>query len=99
MQVDGKAGPGNAPQKLQYSGTVDCAVKIFQKEGYRGLYKGFAVTTMREIPSIGVYFTSYKWSSKQIKQNIPFIGDLTGTAMAGAVAGIALGCLCTPLMS
>lgn len=98
MQVDGKIeGNGRAPTKLQYSGTVDCAVKIFQKEGYRGLYKGFAVTAMREIPSIGVYFTSYKWSSKQIQQNIPILGEITATALAGAVAGICSWLLVYPI--
>lgn len=89
MQVDGKAeGKGSAPARRQYSGTVDCAVKIFNKEGARGLYKGFVVTAMREIPSISVYFTSYKWTSKQINHNAPFLGETTSTALAGAVAGI-----------
>lgn len=43
----------------KYSGTVDCSVKIFKSEGLRGFSRGFGATALREVPSIGAYFSVY----------------------------------------
>lgn len=40
--------------------TLDTVRYIHRTEGIKGLYKGMGVTCMREIPSIGIYFLSYK---------------------------------------
>ena len=34
---------------------------IFHNEGFRGFYKGFLATALREIPGYAVYFSSYSW--------------------------------------
>ena len=56
MQVD-QGSQGRAPK---YSGSFDCFRKIYNDLGIRGLYKGFAVTTLREVPSFGFYFFVYR---------------------------------------
>jgi hypothetical protein len=33
---------------------------IVKTEGYRGLYRGFVIQAMREVPSCGIYFYSYE---------------------------------------
>ena len=58
MQVDQpKAGKAQL-----YSGPLDCFSKTYQKEGIRGIYKGFGVTTLREVPAFGLYFFVYRSS-------------------------------------
>lgn len=56
MQVD----QGNRDRGPKYSGSFDCFQKIYNDRGIRGLYKGFAVTTLREVPSFGFYFFVYR---------------------------------------
>lgn len=58
MQVDhsstGKAG--------LYQGSLHCFSSIYYNEGIRGLYRGFGVTSIREVPAFGVYFFVYRYS-------------------------------------
>lgn len=100
MQVDrcknGKKGV--------YTGSFDCFMKVQQKEGIIGLFRGFTVTSCREVPSFAIYFFVYRYSSN-ILNNL-FIGtknndnkSLTSpvlppqkpgftTLLAGGLAGI-----------
>jgi hypothetical protein len=41
--------------------TFQCMQKIYRQEGIGGFYKGFTATALREVPSIGMYFYSYKF--------------------------------------
>lgn len=43
-----------------YKGPVDCLLKIYHKEGVRGLCRGFGITVARETPSFAVYFYSFE---------------------------------------
>ena len=56
MQVD------QSGRSAKYSGSLDCVAKVYSKEGIRGLYKGFGVTTLREVPAFGLYFFVYRYS-------------------------------------
>ena len=58
MQVD-QAGYG---KRRKYSGAFDCASQVYSKEGMSGLYRGFGVTTLREVPAFGLYFFVYRYS-------------------------------------
>lgn len=87
MQVDGvnMTGDSNAVVKRKYTSTMDCAQKIWRNEGLRGMYKGFNATAIREVPSFGIYFTSYKWASSSLEK---YTGDFAATALGGSFAGI-----------
>ncbi|KAJ6718803.1 MITOCHONDRIAL NICOTINAMIDE ADENINE DINUCLEOTIDE TRANSPORTER 1-RELATED-RELATED [Salix purpurea] len=43
-----------------YAGVVDCIKKVFQKEGFRGFYRGCATNLMRTTPSAVITLTSYE---------------------------------------
>ena len=58
MQVD----QGRAGKASTYSSSVDCFSKVYRSEGIKGLYKGFGVTTLREVPAFGLYFFVYRYS-------------------------------------
>jgi hypothetical protein len=61
MQVDHSSN-----KKSLYNGSLDCFFKIYNTQGIRGLYAGFGVTTMREVPAIGIYFFVYRYSLKML---------------------------------
>lgn len=43
-----------------YSGPLDCVRQIVQKSGYAGIYRGQAVTLLREFHGYGVWFAAYE---------------------------------------
>lgn len=45
-----------------YKGSLDCFSSVYNNEGMKGLYRGFGVTSVREVPAFGVYFFVYRYS-------------------------------------
>lgn len=78
LQVDSKAAK---------TSSVDCAKHIFRDHGISGLYRGWVMTTMRDVPAFAVYFYSHEeikhWLTKGDRVN-----ETTGNLlMAGGLAG------------
>ncbi|XP_075966763.1 cAMP-dependent protein kinase type II-alpha regulatory subunit-like isoform X2 [Anarhichas minor] len=47
--------------EVKYAGPMDCVKQLYREFGIRGVYKGTALTLMRDVPASGMYFTSYEW--------------------------------------
>lgn len=47
LQIQGSEGNHVKPK---YSGVLDCGMKIYEKQGVRGLYRGTMATLIRDIP-------------------------------------------------
>jgi len=85
MQVQFTDGVRTKPE---YSGTVDCVRKTWQRNGMRGLFAGMSGTIYRELPAYAVCFGVYEylrilWADED---------DEISTAallMAGGLAGMA----------
>ena len=71
-----------------YSGTLDCARQIVQKEGAAALLNGLSATLLRTIPQVMVYYYSYDMARKRLALD-PLI--------AGGLAGLACWCVGLPL--
>jgi solute carrier family 25 carnitine/acylcarnitine transporter 20/29 len=48
------------PTKRLYTGPADCIAKINKAAGIRGIYRGTAVTTLREAQAYGVWFLTFE---------------------------------------
>jgi solute carrier family 25 (mitochondrial carnitine/acylcarnitine transporter), member 20/29 len=82
MQVDGAEG---SAKRKKYKNTLDCMRQILRAEGVAGLYRGGAATAVREVPSIGIYFASYKYvRNALLAMNYD---ETLSTIIGGAVAG------------
>lgn len=57
---------------------------IYKTEGIRGLYKGFGVTALREVPAFGLYFFTYRLARDLIQ-------SLEGTKEASSFATLTAG--------
>jgi len=83
MQVQSK------DSAIQYNGTVDCAKKIFQNNGIKGVYQGLCSTILRECPAFALYFGTYEtlmqMSLKKYKNKseIPMMHIMSYGAIAG----------------
>jgi hypothetical protein len=70
----------------KYTGIVDCITQIYLKEGIAGFYRGFTVSAIREIPSLGIYFFIYR-NSREFLTKIGLNTASTVPLISGALAG------------
>lgn len=86
--VDTKSSNTGARPVPKYSGMTDCATKLYRQGGISRLYRGFWATVIREVPSIGVYFSVYRIAKNEMTPS----GEQTSTTatlIAGGLAGCA----------
>jgi solute carrier family 25 carnitine/acylcarnitine transporter 20/29 len=83
----------HAAGKPQYSGMTDCALQVYRQGGITSLYKGTALTLMRDIPGSIAWFGTYEVVKRAIvnMQGIEDSSKLSPLAVmtAGGFAGIA----------
>eukprot|EP01137_Pigoraptor_chileana_P026085 Opistho-2@96532 len=79
-----------APDAKPYTGSLNCAMELIKSQGlFRGIFRGFWATMLREVPSYGFYFYSYE----NVKANLAPEGNIDNLAqhhlaLAGGIAGI-----------
>mmetsp|Transcript_3340 Transcript_3340/g.4842 ORF Transcript_3340/g.4842 Transcript_3340/m.4842 type:complete len:437 (+) Transcript_3340:182-1492(+) len=66
MQVSGGLG-----QKKLYSGSLDCIIKIWNKTGVRGFYRGLLANATRAAPQTGIEFACYDVIASLITKQQP----------------------------
>ena len=88
LQVQSHAGG-----KPQYSGMVDCANQVFRSGGIRSLYKGTALTLMRDVPGSIAWFGTYEVVKQKmveiLKVEDPSQLSPVAVVVAGGFAGMA----------
>ncbi|XP_048403739.1 protein kinase, cAMP-dependent, regulatory, type II, alpha A isoform X1 [Stegostoma tigrinum] len=74
----------------KYAGPLDCVKQIYKTSGIRGVYKGTALTLMRDIPASGMYFMTYEWLKHTLTPEGQSVADLSvpRVLLAGGMAGI-----------
>ncbi|XP_023374254.1 solute carrier family 25 member 45 isoform X4 [Otolemur garnettii] len=93
-QTEPRAKPGSPPPR--YRGPVHCATSIFQKEGPRGLFRGAWALTLRDTPTLGIYFVTYEALCRQGTPEGQNPSSST-VLVAGGFAGITSWITATPL--
>lgn len=63
-QTEPREKPGSPPPR--YRGPVHCAASILQAEGPQGLFRGAWALTLRDTPTLGIYFVTYEWLCRQL---------------------------------
>uniref|UniRef100_A0A0E0JFT4 Uncharacterized protein n=1 Tax=Oryza punctata TaxID=4537 RepID=A0A0E0JFT4_ORYPU len=84
-----------------HHGPVDMARDILRKEGVRGIYRGLAVTALRDAPAHGVYFWTYEYARERLHPGCRGHGgeqeSLATMLVSGGLAGVASWVCCYPL--
>ena len=85
LQTDGQNG---APKR--YSGISDAGRALYRDGGLRSLYRGTALTLLRDCPGSGAYFAGYEWFKRM---GVPEGGSLADVSkswilLSGGMAGI-----------
>lgn len=65
MQMQGTGEKKKSARKL-YKNSLDCLVRIYRKEGIRGINRGMLTTVIRETPAFGIYFLAYDTMTRQL---------------------------------
>ena len=71
---------------------------VLRTQGWRGLYQGFGITTMREIPFTSLQFPLYEFLKRQLSIRVarkPLYAH--EAALCGCIAGGVAAALTTPL--
>ncbi|KAF6727435.1 Mitochondrial carnitine/acylcarnitine carrier protein [Oryzias melastigma] len=76
--------------EVKYAGPMDCVKQLYRESGIRGIYKGTALTLMRDVPASGMYFMSYEWLKNLLTPAGKSHNELSipSVLFAGGVAGI-----------
>nr|XP_046252375.1 mitochondrial carnitine/acylcarnitine carrier protein isoform X1 [Scatophagus argus] len=84
LQVQASSG------KAKYSGPLDCAVRLYNEQGIRSVYKGTVLTLIRDVPSNGLYFLTYEYLKHFLTPEGQSVSQLStpNILLAGGVAGI-----------
>lgn len=92
MQLQGQdARLSNAPfwqrNRISYKNPLDCLIKAFKSEGFRGVYRGLGSTILRDAPGFGVYFSGYEYLMQLVSD--PKSTPSTMTLLSvGGLAGV-----------
>ncbi|XP_019736296.1 mitochondrial carnitine/acylcarnitine carrier protein [Hippocampus comes] len=75
---------------VKYDGPLDCVKQLYKESGIRGIYKGTALTLMRDVPASGMYFMSYEWLKNLLTPAGKSHNELSipSVLFAGGMAGI-----------
>ncbi|KAJ4300768.1 carrier protein ymc1 [Kalmusia sp. IMI 367209] len=76
-----------------YNGPIDCIKKLTAHEGIRGVYRGTAVTLLREANAYGAWFTAFEYMMNKDAERNNIKRDEISTlkvALYGGLAGEAL---------
>ncbi|XP_036984366.2 mitochondrial carnitine/acylcarnitine carrier protein isoform X2 [Artibeus jamaicensis] len=84
LQIQASSG------ETKYTGALDCAKKLYQEAGIRGIYKGTVLTLMRDVPASGMYFMTYEWLKNILTPEGKSVSELSvpRILVAGGIAGI-----------
>ncbi|XP_071386346.1 mitochondrial basic amino acids transporter-like isoform X1 [Centroberyx affinis] len=87
MQMQG-TGEKKSKRKL-YKNSLDCLVRIYNREGLRGVNRGMVTTLIRETPGFGVYFLAYDVLTRHLgcEPDDPYM--IPKLLFAGGMSGIA----------
>ncbi|XP_077476617.1 mitochondrial basic amino acids transporter [Stigmatopora argus] len=87
MQMQG-TGEKKSRRKM-YKNSLDCLVRIYNKEGIRGINRGMVTTLIRETPGFGVYFLAYDVLTRRLscEPEDPYL--IPKLLFAGGMSGIA----------
>lgn len=78
----------SAQYRTQYSSLLLALRSIWKREGWRGLFRGWVATTLRDAPNAGIYLGAYRWLGG---------GDEGHGLVGNMAAGLAAGCTATLL--
>eukprot|EP01139_Manchomonas_bermudensis_P024621 Amastigsp_a843071_62.p1 type:complete len:301 gc:universal Amastigsp_a843071_62:44-946(+) len=87
-------------QRLQvkgsrYASILHCAGDVLRSEGLRAFFRSYPTTLMMNVPTAGVHFAVYEYTSRFL---VPvFESPLPGQLCAGAFAGAVAAAVTTPL--
>ncbi|XP_047200915.1 mitochondrial basic amino acids transporter isoform X5 [Girardinichthys multiradiatus] len=87
MQMQG-TGEKKSKKKM-YKNSLDCLVRIYKKEGFKGINRGMVTTLLRETPGFGVYFLAYDALTRSLgcEPEDPYM--IPKLLFAGGMSGIA----------
>jgi len=88
MQVQGVKGIQNIKS---YSSTLNVISRTYKNSGVRGIFRGYNLTVIRDVPAFAAYFLVYDYFSQTLfpTSNLFSLEGISHTVLSGGVAGCA----------
>lgn len=85
-------------QAGQFPSSMEAFRAVIAKDGFRGLYRGWGITVMREVPFTVIQFPLWEWMKKTEAERIgePKVGWVKSAIFGSVAGGFAAG-VTTPL--
>lgn len=77
--------------------TIECGRQLYRAHGTKGLFRGWEVCLLRDMPAFGLYFFAYEVSKKVLTGGDPDKETDLHLLLAGGIAGSASWLVCQPL--
>ncbi|XP_051908438.1 mitochondrial basic amino acids transporter-like isoform X3 [Hippocampus zosterae] len=87
MQMQG-SGEKKSSRKM-YKNSADCLLRIYRREGVRGINRGMVTTFVRETPGFGIYFLAYDVLTRRLGCEPDARYLIPKLLFAGGLAGMA----------
>lgn len=86
-----KMGRSSARNSKGYKGPLDMTWEIIRRNGLKGMYQGWWLSQLREVPQFAIYFGSYTWirlKMAALNSKTPQDLSLWELSLAGGMAGV-----------
>ncbi|XP_002665132.2 mitochondrial basic amino acids transporter [Danio rerio] len=87
MQMQG-TGEKSLSRRL-YRNSLDCLIRIYRRQGFRGINRGMVSTVIRETPGFGIYFLTYDTLTRSLGCEAGDRFIVLKLLLAGGASGIA----------
>jgi solute carrier family 25 carnitine/acylcarnitine transporter 20/29 len=77
------------PEGAKLGGPLAATKSILRKSGMSGLFRGWWVTCLREVPSFGVYFSFYDYCRDSMVSQFPLLPLWFSSVVSGGLSGAA----------
>ncbi|KAI8338581.1 mitochondrial carrier [Chlamydoabsidia padenii] len=89
IKMQAQFGKSSNGQQRYFSGPVDCARYLIQRDGWaNGLGRGMVATVLREIPAYFGFYTGFEIVKRQLTKDQDHEATITQLMVAGAAGGI-----------
>lgn len=83
--------------RTKQQSTIECGKQLVRQHGMKGLFRGWEVCLLRDMPAFGLYFFTYEVSKKFLTKGDPDNETDMHLLLSGGIAGSASWLICQPL--
>lgn len=94
VQLQAQLQRGHLPRGI--GGSLRHSALVIRQQGLTGLYRGMAITSIRDVPTYGVYMVTFEYVKNRLDSALGSKDGIVAELVAGGCAGVTSWTLATP---